>query len=36
MSTYAGSTYKGGFENDEKNGKGTYTWLSGEKYVGDF
>ena len=36
MSTYAGSTYKGGFENDEKNGKGTYNYLTGEKYEGDW
>ena len=31
-----GSTYLGEFKNGFRNGQGTFTWLSGDKYVGEW
>ena len=31
-----GDTYEGEFENDFRNGNGTYTQASGDKYEGEF
>jgi hypothetical protein len=31
-----GDLYEGEFTNNVEAGQGTYTWVSGNKYVGDF
>lgn len=29
-----GDRYEGDYLNDKKNGKGVYTWKSGDRYIG--
>ena len=31
-----GSTYKGEWRNDKRNGHGEFKWLNNSSYVGDF
>jgi hypothetical protein len=31
-----GRSYEGEFENDVKNGKGTYQWADGQVYTGEW